>query len=393
MSANVAQIGAVFFAALCFITFSGRAIAQSPEDALRQQVTAAWEKRQAAVKTMRVTFSSKTTTPKGVLTGFAFPKPRAPGEQGERKPSPPSDAIKTGTGELVLDGGKTRIVNHAPIWDFDKDDFVFCRHESSFDGQTLTLFQYPEPGWPQALIEKAERNQNTDDVLVAPLFGAVRGLHPELASSLCLSAYTQARRVGSEQERSLIELTRPRNETRGEWKLWVDPSRDYAIVRMEAHDRDGKLVTKFTVTQSALPAATTIWLPQRWTAALFRNGNLFKQIEVTTHAREVNAELSEVEFKPVLPVGTRVQEKIGNEMKDYIIRDGGQTREIQRDERKASYEDLVNSQTGDLAPRSPSTPGRWWLIGSGSVIGAVSFWVLVRHRIGRTSSTNPSTNT
>ncbi len=76
-------------------------------------------------------------------------------------------------------------------------------------------------------------------VALAPTRGRPRNL-PEVLRNGGLGAFTEVRRSVAEGKK-LIELIQPRNEIRGEVKIWVSPEHDFLPVRFEFLPRERRV--------------------------------------------------------------------------------------------------------------------------------------------------------
>jgi hypothetical protein len=353
-------------------------VSAQPANPLLEQVKAAWAKRQDAVRTLRMTWSSKSTVPKGAYTQSARRR-KSTGE------IPAKDTVRPGTGGLILDGKKARAFSQGAIWDGDEEAFLPCRRESAFDGERYTSFHQTEPGSPTAIIKRSDHNLAGDELPVWPVLVAVRGLDPVLAmEGMYLGAYTQARRTTVEG-RGLIELTRPRNETRGEGRMLVDPNQAYAVQRVEHYTREGHPTYRFIISHVRVPDPAGEWLPERWSGILYGpGGKLFEQVEVVGQTREVNPMTSAADFEVALPPGTRVVDVSAGKREDYIAREGGAKREILPSELQASHEELVRTNTGDLAPATARHRSVW--LAAGALLVLLSLGLLLRRSFRRRSN-------
>lgn len=358
---------------------------QHSGEALLQQVRAAWEKRQNSVRTLRVTWTTTIITPKGALTGIVPPRP---GQPNFSEDAPPTDMVQAGSGEMTLDGKNARITTRQPLWLVSKKEFVTHVRESVFDGKHFTRLTRYEPGWPQASVRNGDHNRDGDDMTVWPLLAAVRGTDPILTTKLMsLAAFTQARE-GPSANRRFVQLVNPRDETRGEIRLWVDPGEDYSVQRAEVCDRDGNVAMRISVTSSRLAGPTSEWLPEKWSSAMYlggKNQKLVKQVDAVATLREINGDPGDAVRPVTFPPGTRVFDESGSKPRDYVIREDGTEREILRGETPVPREVLLRTNTGDLLPRQRSTwPG--WVFRVGVVGVIVCVGLLVRRRWLRRSS-------
>ncbi len=337
-----------------------------------EEVRAAWAKRQDTVRSLRATWTTKSTTPKGALS-FLPPRP------GANLPAvfPDRDMVHDGDVELLLEQDKSRLTMRGDWLDGDKGVFFRSQVVSVFDGKTFTMLKGPERlGHPTAVSKVTDHNI-VADISVVPMLTATRGLNPSVAR-LSLAEYTQARHI-NEGNRRLVVLSRPRDETSGEATMWLDPAQDYAPVRAETYNRDGKLTSKVIAVYSRSPGGVACWLPERWTASgWIPAGKLARQVEVTVRHREVNVETSPTDFDLTLPAGTAFSEQGDKKTEHSIVRADGSKRLVLPSERDLSYDELVRTDPGP----SPwgVRPWVWWVCGAGGVLCAGSVALLLRRR-------------
>lgn len=362
---------AVVATAVAAVVSAPRAAAQQADAALLEQVRAAWGKRQDTVRSLRVTWATKTTIPRGSRSGL----PRRPGSTAPDV-MPARDAVHDGAGELLLDGEKARISMRGTTLN-DNGEFIPREVVSVFDGKQHTRLRGQGPGGvPAASIKAASQNDDGGDMVIAPMLRAVRGLVPAVAR-IDLERFTQTRRVVV-GNRPLVELTRPRDETRGEEKLWVDPAQDFLPVRNETYDREGGLTFKMTAQNSVVPGASACWLPEKWTCALWvPAGKLIAQDEVTAQTRATNVGTTPGDFQLSLPARTwLLEEGDNNKLTESVIREDGTKRLVLPSEASKPYEELLRTDTpGTGSPRS------WWWIALGLVIALGSLVLLFRRRL------------
>jgi hypothetical protein len=153
---------------------------------------------------------------------------------------------------------------------------------------------------------------------------------------------------------------------------------------MEQFDREGKLALRIVVTNTPSQAPISEWIPSNWTSSAFRGNRLFQQVEVRTTSRELNITTTEDDFQIDLPSGTRVRDVSGSEKRDYITRDEGKKRDILPSELGASYDQLVQTETGDLAG-SHSRRWQWFLVALGAAVAIGVLGTLIWHRRRRES--------
>lgn len=377
--------GRVPFAVACGAIVLGIAlptplpVCAQDSDKLLAEVKGAWERRQNAIRSLRMSWRIKSVVPKGSI-------PQNGPRRGAKGVSPPQDTTHEGTGELLLEGKKARLTVHDAIWDNSLEKFLSCRMESGFEGKRFTRLLVPESLWPMATIQNANHNADGDNLAVWPILFCVRGLDRELAMrGMYFATYMEARRM-QDNGGPVVELLRPRDETHGEARVQVDPSQGMAVRRVEVYDRQGNIAFRVSITHT--PAAAEVgWLPSRWTTQAYQpTRQLVKQTETVVTSVVLNPATTEGDFRIPFPPDTRVTD-LSDTKADYIARADGTKRDILREERTAPHEELVKTNTGDLAPTSKS-PSSWaWLwVGLGFVFALLAL-VFARRKFDQKRST------
>jgi hypothetical protein len=366
---------------ICSVAAISTPASAQESDKLLTEVKAAWEKRQNAIRSLKVSWKSKTLVPKGSLpAALARDQPTVKGAPVE---VPPTDVTHEGTGELTTQGKKARVEIQDATWDGIAGKLVPCRRESAFEGTRFTRLLRPESHWPTAVIAKDTHNRDGADLMIWPLLLCARSMDSDLTrSGFSLGRYDQARRVTLDGQDS-VELTGLRNETSGEVKIYVTPSQAMAFRRAEVFDRAGNLSFRVTFTQQKVADPDIGYLPHQWTVRTYAVKNkLVRQIEVTTTAIAVNPAIQETDFTIAFPPDTRVTDEINQT--EYIARGDGTKRDILPEERTAKHEDLVRTNTGELAPGAggPRRHAPYW-IGGGLLVGSLSLLLIFKRRRGR----------
>jgi hypothetical protein len=333
------------------------AAAQAPNsDALLEDVRTAWREREAAIRSLRVTWTNTTLTPKGVLTELS----RARSKGQDLGPVPPADATHKESGSLAVSADNIKLEMSGWQWNDGKAEFVPYRAEALFDGKVYTWLTEVQGARPNAVQLPATKGLQAAEARVSPVVTAARGTSEAfMPPDLRLDAFTQARRV-TVNNRALVELLRPRNESAGEAKMWVDPAQKFALAKLESYNRKGEVLTSVIVTQSRVPDAAVGWLPERWTYRFYSPaGKLFRETVAVTGDRQVNPALEPSTFQPSLKPGTNLVEGEGKDETFAIIKDDGTKRIVLREELHATYDELNRTETGDLAPGRLGREWRW----------------------------------
>jgi hypothetical protein len=290
---------------------------------------------------------------------------------------PPADNTHDGKGTLLIDGNKCRVFSKGQAWSIPSKSFQKTMSDSVFqDGKTISLNRFSPNPAPLGFIQKDQSNFYAKDVAQWPLRAAFRGADPNVMNRVDIGAFTLARRVTLSGV-SMVEVVQEKNEIHGEAKMWVDPSQDFAARRYERYARDGKLQQRLLI--NTRKDASGVWVPNSWSVVVYKGTKLTRAVEVKVGELSINAAAQPDDFRLDFPVGTKVSDSTGPEIRDYIIRESD-SREIPRQELGQKYSDLLRTEPGELVLGSkPSFWVRnrymWWGLGC---VGIGGFLLLAR---------------
>lgn len=333
-----------------------------PEEQLLAEVRAAWEAREKATKTVKVAWVMKDIFPKGSIN-LLFPELARDGHA-----RPPEDFKYEGTVTLLLDGIDARFTADWMCWDEKTSRFQQRTDESTYRGGKFTnLVRRNVQSFPQGTLNKASWNRDCD-ITTWPARAAFRGTNPKVMSGTDLDKFTTARRVVLDRQ-PMVELVRQRTEMRGEERIWVNPAKSCATQRYDSYDRAGTLNNRITVKSIQDPSG--LWVPASWTAVVYNQKKLVRSVEATVRELVINPPTTPEDFEVAFPVGTYVVDSTSDKPREYIVRESGERRDVLPNERLASYEDLLGTETGELEPGGrPSllSQNRMWFIALGLLL-------------------------
>jgi hypothetical protein len=168
-------------------------------------------------------------------------------------------------------------------------------------------------------------------------------------------------------ERPCVELWFQYGDGKTTERLWLDPSRDYLILRSLTSERE-KTLQQIDVRYRADPTAG--WVPEWWKMFEQNRANeTAQEVRVGTLTQyEINARISPRELKISFPPGTKVVDEVNR--RDYIVKLTGGEREILGKELGLSYEELLHSETGE--PLGETRRWSRWLLWSAGVSGSLA---------------------
>jgi hypothetical protein len=141
-------------------------------------------------------------------------------------------------------------------------------------------------------------------------------------------------------------------------RIWVDPAREFVVVRSVLTRRD-RPAWQVDVKHRQEDACG--WVPEAvHYAAYYPNGDLQDAIQAKVKEHEVNFAADPTSFDLPFPAGTYVTDESNPKAPvDYIVREGGGRRIVQRREMGATYQQLLDTDSGfALGGRSPF-PWTW----------------------------------
>lgn len=374
-------VGVVLAGLLALLGSSAEPVAAQPRDPILSEIRADWESRQQAVRSLRVRWTLRETTPKGAIS-LQFPPPLTPAGV----PAPPADAVNEGSGAMSLEGNRARISREAMVWHTTKKKFHKDRTESVIEGtEYKCLLHYGSQNWPKGVLSVKNGWHQEAEITIWPLLLAVRGCAENITTGSGVNTYSSARRTTLDG-RAVVEMTRQRNETTGEGKVWLDPAQHHFPSRVDEYQRNDDLAYRIVVT--SVRRVQEVAVPAAWTITRYRDRVMVSHVSVSLTTVEVNPALPPEEFCLDFPVGTYVVDTTKQEPQEYITRDGGAKRVVLPEERPAGYERLVTTESGELSPGGPAHRPSNRLAGTliGSVLLVVAtaavFMIRKRRRLG-----------
>jgi hypothetical protein len=171
-------------------------------------------------------------------------------------------------------------------------------------------------------------------------------------------------------------------------KVWVAPGRDYVITRM-AFETNNRITYQLTVQYREDPQHG--WVPSNWQIVNNnREGRLQTSTASTVTDYQINERIPTSTFDLVFPPGSAVDDQRAG--KHFVIKPSGEKREILPIENGATYEQIMNSNTGEaLANQMPKQRKTTWHWSGGLVLvsGVTALLAYLYRQVRR--RTRPST--
>jgi hypothetical protein len=333
------------------------------QEASMKVIADAWARRQAVVKTVRVAWEHEQTAV-GLKEELAGPQARRAGATGI--PHAPSVLKIDRVSSLSLDGNKFAYSFDSPNANEANTPGSRIKIPSHYK-TVLTETEYenylendPDPLQPNRVtavvtINKADGCDESQMPDVRPLMLAFRPLTASL-SFIDLSKYRISPVRGTVGNASclILEPQADASSQRPKKSYWVDPARDYIIVRaVNSVEGQGALQTDIAYGRDAVIG----WVPSSWSFVdVDRNGHLIKSFRAGVETCTLNQPIPAGDFIVPRPDGVLIHD----------LRKGG-------DDRRRVGERALKDVT-QVSNRF------WWvLIGNMCVVALVVIALVVRH--------------
>jgi hypothetical protein len=284
--------------------FTGQTLAQPPPVGIptMQTIDNAWRKHAAAIQSGRFTWTRRQEMPRRVLYED---------ERGVGLNAREGTHVSEGTCTFVFDGNRSRleVKGSAPSSTSPSEltpvDDVFV-----FDGLASKEYR-PKIGErkvPQLNLLGTE-NVVTKDVRVTPLMWNLRPVDATPGIQKWEIGLTKDEGTKS----LLITLTAPKQPSSSRREVWLDPSKDYSIVRYIATDpNSGKQQKRSDVFLSH--DTTGGWIPSSWTVIERLGENLTSVIVSKVNDYSINVQPDEKLFHVEVPENVLVLSREGKEV-------------------------------------------------------------------------------
>ena len=292
------------------------------------------------------------------------------------------------TSSLSLDADMLRWEREGEEWVFELNDYAPGSYVAVFDGEVGKCLygadRLPKPRYPGVgIIRKEARHPNSSSYSIMPLLLAYRAARANLGD-LSAEKLSISTRTGAVDGRSCLIVNSPSGGSgttaKGPRTYWVDPQRDYVVLRMTEASLAGNahLVVKLDVSYQR--DGLYGWYPAGWTCvSLLSNGHVGFQFTGRVTKYQINPEIPHGEFELDFPPGTRVADwRHGSS--EYIVKESGANRVISRAELNAGipYDQLAATETDETISKTRRVTRI--LLASATVLAIVTFvtWLRVR---------------
>jgi hypothetical protein len=264
---------------------------------------------------------------------------------------PPEDTVLTVPTRFSLEGEKMRWEKDDQQWSADKKAFVLSPYYTCFDSAVAkTLHPLGAPGmpWPRGVVHKDSLHPEARSPQLYHLLMTFRAMTPSMRF-YDLEQMELTGQTPTVQGKPCVELLR--SEGKFAHRLWLDPARDYVIVRYLKTENDHAW---FTLDVRFRSDSKHGWVPESWDMVTYAApGKLQSSFSSKMTEYEFGATFQPGEFDIVFPPGARVSDM--KSKKEYVIKPDGEVRTILREDLGATYEQLIKTAPGEALGKQPAS--------------------------------------
>ncbi len=337
-----------------------------------------WKDRENRVRSATFSWNVRCTIAKGYISKMMSGAGAARLKLMGVRPGeiiPPDDYSYDIPSSFSLSGDNVRYVEIDRRWSASDHVFVTSRYESVFNG-TVAKTYYPQgtppATWPIGFVHKEDAHADARSISLRPCLLAFRASESKLRP-FDVREFQSLGGKAVIDGKPCVELRR-QNGNYAE-RFWVDPARDYVVVRC-LETVNESLVGKMTIQYRADQGAG--WVPTKWEhQSLSPDGRVLVSTNAVVSHYEINAHVPASDFEITFAPGTRVSDM--KEKTEYVVKEGGGQRIIEKSEIGATYAQVVNSERGEaLGKKERGLPG-WGVIVTGA-LGVVAVFALLWRR-------------
>jgi hypothetical protein len=329
------------------------------------EIIRSWKARQDLVRTVRFSFDDRHSFNRAATN----PDPKAI--------TAANDIEIVNTKESIsIDGGKVAY-STKPDGGVDSAE-VTVAFLTAFNGSVTRRYFGGEV--PSGSIAGTKNSPDACNVSIKAVFLAFRPLQFDLSQIPIEQLQIQPQR-GMLEGRACAILTEP-NRVGASRSVWVDPSRDNAIVRF-VESVDGIETIRINITHDR--DSMYGWIPAHWDMVWLSSKRQIL-LESGTYTRTnyaINTPIPPDEFAPAFPPGTWVTDE--DKHLQYIVREHSQADRIVtlEESRHAGYQEILATETGMAGLPEHTWLIRWFVFGTGLILVlALLLFVTYRRRQG-----------
>ncbi len=312
--------------------------ADEKEPVTLDAIARAWQQRQDKVKSARFVWKERRTDARGSHTPVDAKDPTAV--------RPPTDITYETEVTALVQGDALRVSYTDQWWSPALDRLKRMPYLGVFDGRN-TYKRLRAAGirndWPEGSIKEAGMHPDAMTPQLRPILMTCQARNPRLRTYDIEQFSLTGKRavIGDHSCVELVRRTQTAKKGPSVVHLWVDPLRDFVIVR-DATVEGGILLVQLDV--QFQPHGVAGWVPQAWAITNTHpsgNGKFYRSTHASVTEFEFNVKLQRAEFDIEFPPGTLVLDnRTGTR---FIVGPDGRNRYFTDEEWKRGYEAIVTA--------------------------------------------------
>jgi hypothetical protein len=318
--------------AVCSTSRAGPA---APKDIT--EVVQAWTARQDRVKSFRVEWTDHVTVPKGRTS-----RNRPPGGAELKIDVPPLDLIFDAPKSLVIEGARSRFRYQARHWSVLKSAAYTENCDTEFDGteyKTAAIYD-PPVVTNNGGIRRMKIHPDLAVLSCRPTVVALRGTEPTYRV-YDVARFEPTGKIQVVNRVPCAELVRQNIAARTKEILYVDPAREFVLVRAAAFESD-RPGYQLDVSHQDDPIAG--WLPSKWSYVTYDPyGKVYASGRCTANRWEINPPLTDADLKVAPAPGTLMIDATSRRQTKYVVQPDGQPGKRVPRGARISYDELAKA--------------------------------------------------
>lgn len=341
-----------------------------------EEIRTKWQQQQDSAKTFRLSWEQSVFFPSG---GF--------GEVylDEKVRFPVADITLKENGSILMDNVKAKFQFEGYAYSARDKSFVEHKYEAIYDGKTGAIIRDGvEAGVTVVNLQSGRRPPRLTTTSNIPILRSFRPSSLEFGG-YDLDKFIVTGRVMVINGVNCLELALKSPPQGVKTLLWLAKEQQYHVVRSQQLLEQGSCsLIQYDVRY--FQQSNGMWVPESWNhITKSRSGRIVSSTKATVKECEILGRVDTETFTIKAPAKSRVTEYDINDspQKKYITRPDGSQREILPGEDSMGYQQLVDTQPGELLEKPSSWFSRNWITVLGVIFvlcGLVSSLYLVTRR-------------
>ena len=232
--------------------------------------------------------------------------------------------------------------------------------------------------YPDGVVKKESSHSDVRNPQLRPIMMSYRAKNPKFRA-YDIEQFTIVGGNSIIRGRKCVEIERRNSLANNSFviRCWVDPLRDFLIVR-EMMVSNGAVRLRIDIEYESHPVAG--WQPQSWKIVRNYRGQSDKMqdsTKATLATCDINTRIDSKEFDLTYLKRTYVVDLATNEW--YIVRPDGGKRVVKMDERGKTYEELVGEWKNQQSS-AVSNSSRWVMFAMSGILGLLAGVAWLRYR-------------